>query len=454
MRLSWSQPEDLIAHELVQSAREGKPVAPIADTWVAAGGDVRIARNGASVVPATDEQRALAARLMDELDGIPAPADAAEPADCEEILRGATPGASVGDVGGDRFLGAWFGRAAGCLLGKPVEKIPPAGIREILESQGRWPLHEYFTGVGLEPAIAERWPWNRASRSTSLAENIDGMPEDDDLNYTMLNLGLLEAHHATFTTDEVAMAWLASLPAGRVFTAERAAYRNLLLGIDPARCAVHWNPFREWIGALIRADVFGWARPGDPVGAARLAFADASLSHRRNGVYGAMWVAGLASAALVSDTVDDVVERAFEVIPAQSRLAQAVRFGDELAKSGRDLDDSLRALWHEFDGLHWVHVLNNAATIAWAMRRGRGRFEEAVPLVVMAGWDTDSDAATVGAVCGALNGLTAIPNAWIMPLHDRVATSLPGMDRTTISGLAERTAVLARREATSSKEDE
>ena len=54
----------------------------------------------------------------------------------------------------DRLLGAWLGRAAGCLLGKPVEKIPRAGIREIAESTGNWPLTGYFTARGLDPDVA------------------------------------------------------------------------------------------------------------------------------------------------------------------------------------------------------------------------------------------------------------------------------------------------------------
>ena len=66
-----------------------------------------------------------------------------------------------------------------------------------------------------------------------LAENIDGMPEDDDLNYPLIALYLLENHGTAMTSDDVAKAWLDLLPGGRVYTAERVAYRNLLLGIDP-----------------------------------------------------------------------------------------------------------------------------------------------------------------------------------------------------------------------------
>jgi ADP-ribosylglycohydrolase len=349
-----------------------------------------------------------------------------------------------GDDLGDRIHAAWLGRAAGCLLGKPVEKLPPEGIREILSSTGRWPLDGYFTAQGMPADVAGRWPWNKASAATSLVENISGMPEDDDLNYPILNLGLIENAGLDFTVDDVAQAWLNNLPAGRVFTAERIAYRNLLEGTDPGLCGRTRNPFREWIGALIRADVYGWVCPGDPRRAARMAYEDARLSHTGDGVYGAMWVAGMSAAALVAGGVDEVLDAGAAVIPPQSALAAAVEFGRDLAACGGALDDDLAELAGRFAGVHWVHVLNNAATIAWALSRGDGRLEASAPLAVMAGWDTDSAAATVGALAGALSGRSALPNAWIDPLEDRIATSLPRLDGVRISDLAERTLRLAR----------
>lgn len=442
MRLSWSQPEDLIAHEIAQSRVEGKEVDAVAAEWVAAGGDLAIGRDGATAEQASAELKEFAGRLLDRLDASPAPLDPDEPDDLESILVGAQEAAPAA-ANPDRILGAWLGRSAGCLLGKPVEKIPPEGIRAILESEDRWPLTEYFTAEGLDPAVAARWPWNRASGTTSLAENIDGMPEDDDLNYTILGLQLLEAHGRDLTTDDVALSWLMSLPAGRVFTAERAAYRNLLEGIDPDSCATRWNPFREWIGALIRTDVYGWVSPGDPAAASRIAYADARLSHTRNGIYGAMWAAAMGASAVVATSIDEVVAAGLSVVPPRSRLARAIRFGDELGASGLDLDASLAALWAEFEGMHWVHVLNNAATIAWALRRGGGRFDDAVPLAVMAGWDTDSVGATVGAVCGALAGAGALPERWTAPLKNRITTSLPGLSGIALSELAVRTTTVA-----------
>jgi ADP-ribosylglycohydrolase len=443
VRLTWTQPEDLLAHELVQSTAEGRETADVVARWAAAGGALVPPASGASPAPPTAQLRSLARDLLAELASRPAARADDEPDDWDAIVRllpaqAELPAPDRTDQP-RRVHGAWTGRAAGCLLGKPVEKIPRAGIEEILRSTGRWPLDRYFTAVGLPADVAARWPWNRRSAPTSLEENIAGMPEDDDLNYPLLALDLLERHGGDFDTDDVAEIWLDNLPAGRVFTAERAAYRNLLDARPVPETATHLNPFREWIGALIRTDVYGWARPGDVRAAARLAWTDARLSHTRNGVYGAMWAAALCSAALVCDDAEQVLDAADAVVPPGSRLAAAVRRGRELGRAGDDVAGALDALHAEYGHLHWVHVLNNAAVIAYALTRGRGDFGASVSIAVTAGWDTDSAGATVGSVLGALLGTAGIGERWTTPIRNRIATSLPGGDVRHIDDLAQRT---------------
>jgi ADP-ribosylglycohydrolase len=439
------QPEDLLAHELVQSADEGKDVTAIAERWSSAGGELTPAGSGASTDPAPPALRALARKLLAVLEDLEDPPEsrAAEPDAWGEIAAllpppPVVPTATPGDLQ-RRVRGAWVGRAAGCLLGKPVEKIPRKGIEEILRSTGRWPLDRYFTAIGLPTEVAERWPWNRRSARTSLEENIDGMPEDDDLNYPLLALDLLQSRGPRFTTDDVAQLWLDNLPAGRIFTAERAAYRNILDARPVPETAIHLNPFREWIGALIRADVYGWVSPGDVRTAARLAWQDARLSHTRNGLYGAMWAAALCSSAMVCDDVDDVLDSAETVVPPGSRLAEALRLGRAVAHEESSLDAGLDRVHAAYGHLHWVHVLNNASVIAYALAAGKGKFAPSVAAAVMAGWDTDSAAATVGSVVGALAGEEGIGQYWTGPLGGRIATSLPGAASRSIDGLVERT---------------
>ncbi|MFF5636710.1 ADP-ribosylglycohydrolase family protein [Streptomyces sp. NPDC012825] len=329
-----------------------------------------------------------------------------------------------------RLHAAWLGRAVGCLLGKPVEKLPLPAIRALARATGNWPLSTWFTARGVPPGLLAAHPWNRRSAATSLAENIDGMPEDDDLNYPLLNLLLLQRYGRDFTTADVARLWLDELPAGRTFTAERVAYRNLLDGIEPPLTAVRRNPFREWIGAQIRADVHGWTHPGDPAAAAAQAYRDAVLTHTANGVYGAMFVAATVAAA-ASGTAD--VHRALAaglaVVPPRSRLARAVRRGIAHARAHPDFDAVADRLHAELGGYHWVHAVPNAALLAAALTHADGDFSRSVCAAVSGGWDTDSNGATAGSVAGLLAGRPdRLPERWTSPLKNRLATSVPSFD--------------------------
>ncbi|MFE9932409.1 ADP-ribosylglycohydrolase family protein [Streptomyces sp. NPDC005533] len=484
VRLTWAQPEDLIGHELRQAAEDGRNPEPARRAWLAAGGSPAPDRAGASPTPAPPELRALAVGLLDELAAQKSPLSAAEPqpwraivAACPDWPRPARrrargpAGAPTPDPGPaaspapdrdrdpdpagqdpdvelrTRLEAAWLGRAVGCLLGKPVEKLPLEGIRALARATGNWPLNDWFSERGVPAEVLAAHPWNRRSAPTSLAENIDGMPEDDDLNYPLLGLVLLQRHGKGFTTADVARLWLDELPAGRTFTAERVAYRNLLLGLEPPATATHHNPFREWIGALIRADVHGWTNPGDPAAAAAQAYRDAALTHTGNGVYAALFIAAAtAEAATGRADVHTALRAGLAVVPPRSRLAEAVRLGIRAAADEPDFDLVVDRLHARYGHYHWVHAVPNTALIAAALTHADGDFTRSVCRAVSGGWDTDSNGATAGALAALLAGSPrALPDRWTAPLKNRLATTVPGFDGIGFDFLAHLTAQEAAR---------
>ncbi|MFI5755254.1 ADP-ribosylglycohydrolase family protein [Streptomyces sp. NPDC051569] len=487
LRLTWVQPEDLIGHELRQAAEDDRDTAEITRRWHTAGGRPAAERAGASPGPASPRLRALAEELLDELASLDSPLAATEPTELAAV-RAACPSwpaaaPALGPVPvpareeppkpgertgpgerpapeertgpGERpashrapapaftlpqLHAAWLGRAAGCLLGKPVEKLPLQGIRALARATGNWPLRTWFTAEGLPAGLAAAYPWNRRSAPTSLRENIDGMPEDDDLNYPLLNLLLLRRHGRDFTTAQVAKLWLDELPAGRTFTAERVAYRNLLSGIEPPDTARHRNPFREWIGAAIRADTHGWTNPGDPGAAAGQAHRDATLTHTANGVFGAMFIAATIAAAATHDDVHACLRAGLSVVPPRSRLAGAVHLGIGTARAHADFETVADVLHSALGHYHWVHVLPNAALVAAALTHADGDFGGSICRAVSGGWDTDSNGATAGSVAGLLAGHPdRLPEHWTGPLKNRLATSVGGFDSIGFDSLAELT---------------
>ncbi|GGX61189.1 ADP-ribosylglycohydrolase family protein [Streptomyces fructofermentans] len=445
LRLTWVQPEDLIGHELRQARQDGRDPSAVETRWLRAGGPAAPERAGASQRPAPPYLRTLAVDLLDELADLPSASADREPTDLARIraLCPDWPADRPGSAGGDgallaRLEAAWLGRAAGCLLGKPVEKLPLDGIRALARAAGNWPLGTWFTERGLPAELRAAYPWNRRSAPTSLAENIDGMPEDDDLNYPLLNLLLLRRHGRGFTTQDVAGLWLDELPAGRTFTAERVAYRNLLDGVEPPRTARHRNPFREWIGALIRADVHGWTHPGAPGAAAEQAHRDATLTHTANGVYAAMFAAAaLAEAAAGTSDVHDCLRTGLAVVPPGSRLARAVRHAVGLAREQPDFDRVVDELHATHRDHHWVHAVPNTALLAAALTHADGDYGGSVCRAVSGGWDTDSNGATAGSLAGLLAGSpAALPDRWTTPLKNRLATSVTGFDGVGFDTLA------------------
>ncbi|GAA3493516.1 ADP-ribosylglycohydrolase family protein [Streptomyces prasinosporus] len=444
LRLTWVQPEDLIGHELRQAVQDGREPSAIAARWRAAGGPEAPIGAGASPRPASRYLRLLATDLLDELADLPSASADDEPTGLAGIRAlcpdwPQPPAHAPSPPGPGRLEAAWLGRAVGCLLGKPVEKLPLDAIRSLARAAGNWPLTTYFTARGVPEELLARHPWNRRSAATSLAENIDGMPEDDDLNYPLLGLLVLRRHGRGFTTADVARVWLDELPAGRTFTAERVAYRNLLCGLEPPLTARHRNPFREWIGALIRADVHGWTNPGDPAAAAAQAHRDATLTHTANGVYAAMFTAAVvADAATGAHDVHACLRTGLTVVPPRSRLARAVRHAVRLAREHTDFDtvvDRLHALYGATH--HWVHAVPNTALIAAALTHADGDFAGSVCRAVSGGWDTDSNGAAAGGVAGLLAGSpAALPDRWTAPLKNRLATSVGDFHGTGFDTLA------------------
>jgi ADP-ribosylglycohydrolase len=342
----------------------------------------------------------------------------------------------------DRILGGWLGRIAGNMLGKPVEQgevWTRDRIDAYLRAVDALPLTDYLPEPLSEAdGLAMRPEWRSCVRG-----RIHGSCRDDDVDYAILGLHLLERHGFGFSTEQVGDLWLLSLPYLQTFTAERAAYRNLSNGLRPPLTATFDNPYQEWIGALIRADIYGWTCPGAPRRAASLARRDAVLSHTGNGVYGAMWAAALISAAFTAPTVRDALDEALAVIPGGSRLARTVRRVTSLHDSGLEWKVTLDTLTEETAGMNWIHTVPNAAVLTAGLLYGDGDFTRTITLTVRGGLDTDSNGATAGSVAGVLNGARGIPAHWTGPLEDTVRSAVFGFDGVRISELARRTLRLA-----------
>jgi hypothetical protein len=439
----WINKNNLIAEEIKQRGEEGCDISGFYERHTACRGD-------------DTKLDALYADLCAlEIDaGFPY----REPNGLDEItaLRDGNVNTPTEEIGADKFYGAWLGRSAGCALGKPLETghfMGGSGGRQGWENvklwfseYGEWPIKYYTPGdsparkkYGLEVGCPD-----------SQREKIAFMETDDDIRYTVIGLIALEWFGEKFKPFDIGNLWLTKLPYNFVCTAEKQAYLNYAVSgdiTDPAErlrfTREYLNPYREWIGAQIRVDAYGYAGAGDPFRAAEMAYNDAAFSHVKNGIYGAMFIAATIAAAFGEADKNRAgllrcINAGLSVIPKTSRLYADIRRTIEICGEISDTDKLMAMMWKEFDHYHPVHTNNNAAMCAAALLHSDGDYEKAVTSAVYGGWDTDCNGATVGSVMGALLGAKALPEKWIKPLNDTLYSAVVDFHPIKISECAGR----------------
>lgn len=339
-----------------------------------------------------------------------------------------------------KIKGAWYGRICGCLLGKPLEGIKKGELYTLLTSTNNYPLSRYVVSSDItEEMIGSYDFW---LKDKAWADVIEYAPVDDDTTYTVLSQILIEKFGHDFTSKDVAKLWLQSQPIEKYFTAEKSAYRNFINGYAPPHSAIYKNPYREWIGAQIRGDYFGYITPGNKELGAEYAFRDASISHTKNGIYGEMFVSAMISVAADADNVSDVIKAGLSEIPHTSRLYEAVYDIINKYENGGSCDECISFInnkYDEFDPHDSVHTIPNALIVVIALLYGNSDFGKSICLAVGMGYDTDCNGATVGSVLGMLNGFDSIGDKWINVLNNKLDTGITGVGVVEISDLVEKT---------------
>lgn len=356
----------------------------------------------------------------------------------------------------DRMEGAWLGRCIGCAMGKPLERDPYVNgteegggyvhVRRWLEGADAYPLKGYVPGVSraADKGLSVICP-------ASQKENIAYMETDDDIRYLVIGLLIAERFGNDFNPDDVAGIWQSYLPALQCCTAERQAYINSLNAEIP-ECEARWeyyrrhlNPYREWIGAQIRADQYGYVNAGHPLAAAKAAYQDARFTHVKNGVYGAMFMAAVIASAFAETDEERCIEAGLKVIPTTSRLYADIRQAMEIGRTATTQEELFRRLWEAYGQYNWVHTNNNAAACVAALLFGKGEFTATLSAAVSCGWDTDCNGATVGSIMGSLYGARTIPVELKAPLHDTLYSHIPDFHPIAISECARRSLAIYHR---------
>ena len=445
--------------ELRQSEEEGKDVKPY------------IERVKHIVdMPDDDPQKELkAAEIYDEIASQPAREGYVyvEPSSLEEI-KSVRPRLEksliknknlTDEVLFDKIYGAWSGRCAGCLAGIPIEGWHKDRLLGLLKETDNYPFRFYISGDVGEELIKKydicqdkRMPW-----INNINNYIKSMPGDDDTNYTVFGLKLLETFGRDFTPIDVANLWQAVFPVHEVCTAEKVAYKNFVNGMSPPKSANFRNPYREWIGAQIRSDFFGYINPGNPELAAEMAWRDASISHVKNGIYGEMLFAAMLAAAAVTNDMNEIIRSGLTQIPEKSRLAEVVYWVLGLKEKGLSWEQAIEEIHLRYDEKSehdWCHTISNASIVCLSLIYGDSDFEKTISIAIMSAFDTDCNSATAGSIVGMIIGAKAIPEKWIKPLNNILNSCIRDYTRLEISELASRTVKVIKKAGTISNSTE
>ncbi|MCC5848227.1 MAG: ADP-ribosylglycohydrolase family protein [Verrucomicrobia bacterium] len=375
-----------------------------------------------------------------------------EPEDWADILAECDPERADDPVEvpchADRVETAFLSRVAGCMLGKPLEISPTFDeILNALEPIGDWPLRDYVSekaAAGFARGLHHCW-------RTTTREHQRYVTNDDDMNYAIIGLLVLEKHGVAFIRDHLRSEWMGQLPLSETFGPERLILA--LSGLDSFKSGgwrpewvSRYNPREEYCGALIRADAYGWACAGRPGLAARLAWKDAGFTHRRTGVYGSMFVAAALAAAPGADTPMAVFETALQYVPRRSRFAEAVRHAMTAVAGSGDWIEAYQRIHSQYRDFGHCRVFQEIGTLVNTLCHAES-IGDGICKQVMQGNDTDSFGATAGSLLGMYFGPGHLEERWITPFNDELRLALAQFWEPSLQAVARRAAALPDRVA-------
>lgn len=359
--------------------------------------------------------------------------DADEPDDLEGIrrLRPGGPRRLLYELPQDyssRLRGAFYGRMAGCTLGAALEFNPIETMKAWAEYFGDdFPPTDYWTHIK-DPMA----PHYITGKKIDLTRgHMDAVPPDDDTIYTLLGLLTMEEYGMDFTQEEMAEIWMRYLPldgdngSRGCYWGERIMMKNLLDGLKLPKAGLEGNPNLQNIAGWTRADSYGYVCPGWPERAAELAYRDCSVNHRRNGVYGAMFMAAAISTAFVVDDPVEAVRIGLTEIPENCLFAEGIRWA--LEHPCKDYREAADKMWSVYDGMFNGSAITNAIHVVMGLDIGKKDFTRVIGETIAMSGDNDCTGATAGSIAGAVIGADAIPAKWTAPFRGRMHIYLKGL---------------------------
>ncbi len=250
----------------------------------------------------------------------------------------------------------------------------------------------------------------------------------DDTEFGVLSARALLDCRGALTPAATASAWRkyvldrggAKKRAGRPLY---GALANLARGMEPPLTG-KYNIMNVDDGAAMRATPHGILRAGDPDGAARLAAADAAVSHDADGIWAAEAVAASVAVAIAGGSPEEIVGAGRRRMPAGSWLAAAMDTAMDICARCGCIEDAYEELHTKL----WTPEHASAPeaipqTYAIFLLTGAD-FKRGLLWSANFGRDADTISGLVCSLAGSVNGVEVIPGEWVERLRTPSGTCL------------------------------
>jgi ADP-ribosylglycohydrolase len=310
----------------------------------------------------------------------------------------------------DKVLGGWQGKSAGITLGAPLRgQLTP----------GR---NNYYSPVPGQPAASSA------------------------LDFPLVWLHTLESTGPDILPEDLAVAWLEHLD----YSQDEFGYAalNLRRGLPPPASGAHSNWFRHGTGSLMRADLWGMLAPGAPQTAATYAYHDAKIDHCEDGIWAAMCLAAMGSAAFFLSDPLTLLTVGLVMMPRTCRTARAMKTALAAGQRAAGWLEARESVQHEVGNPNFTDVAQNMGFFTIGLLYGQTDFGGSLCAAVNCGYDAEVVGGALGSILGIMRGSSRLPEAWTQPIGDLVIPGLGIRDMeapTTLTELTELTVAQGRR---------
>lgn len=317
----------------------------------------------------------------------------------------------------NKVLGCYYGKTIGGTLGVPFETY-----------RGLYDFHWFM-------------------------QDISKPVPNDDVDLQLVWLRAIELEGPSLDSHTLAEYWNTYIAA--TLSEYGSGKRNFNAGILPPLSGAVHNELGNSNGAWIRSEIWACLCAGNPGLAANYAYYDSSVDHKEEGVYSAVFMAAVESAAFFESDIMTLIDIGLSYIPEDCGVAKAVRLVLKDYKEGKgypeirkDLLIKITSNFGEMCGYwkgsaefppsndvpiqeeepdvplapHGYDAPFSIGAVITGLLFGKKDIGRTVCIAADLGEDTDCTAGSVGALLGIIIGASDLDKKWKNAISNEIAT--------------------------------